>query len=182
MLKNSVMLKNNVFALLVLFLLAGCQSSGIPNLYREGLPGTASWAVLPFANYTESENVATQVERILMVMLPSNGIDEPQLYPEFMVTSANNTLADAHRIQNGRQWAAQSGISFAFSGAVNEWMFDDEGRPRVALSLNVTDVRSDETLWSISGASEGLPGDDLYAVSRGLINDLLRSLPINRRL
>ena len=176
------MLKHNVFALLVLFLLAGCQSSGVPNLYREGLPGTANWAVLPFANYTESENVSTQVERILMVMLPSNGIEEPQLYPEFMVTSASNTLADAHKIQNGRQWAAQNGISFAFSGTVNEWAFDDQGRPYVALSLTVIDVRSDEMLWSISGASEGLPGDDLYSVSRGLINDLLRSLPVNRRL
>lgn len=176
------MLKHNVFALLVLFFVVGCSTSGVPNLYREGLPGTASWAVLPFVNYTELDNVSIQVERILMVMLPSNGVEEPQLYPEFMVTSANNTLADAHKVQSGRQWASQNGISFAFSGTVNEWAFDDQGRPYVALSLTVTDIRNNETLWSISGASEGLPGDDLYAVGRGLINDLLRSLPVNRRL
>lgn len=176
------MLKHNLFALLVALFLVGCQATGAPNLYREGLPGTANWAVLPFVNYTESETVTTQVERILMVMLPSSGIEEPQLYPEFMVTSASNTLADAHRVQNGRQWAAQNHISFAFSGEVNEWMYDDEGRPRVALNLIVTDVRSGEMLWSISGASEGVQGDDLYTLSRGLIADLLRSLPINRRL
>ena len=176
------MLKHNVFALLVLIFLAGCQSSGMPNLYREGLPGTANWAVLPFVNYTESENIATQVERILMVMLPSSGIEAPQLYPEFIVTSASDTLADVHRVQNGRQWAAQNDIGFAFSGEVNEWMYDDEGRPRVALNLIVTDVRSGEMLWNISGASEGKQGDDLYSLSRGLIADLLRSLPINRRL
>ena len=182
MLKPKMVSKHSVFALLVLFFLAGCQSSSAPSLYREGLPGTANWAVLPFVNYTESDNVSVQVERILMVLLPSNGIDEAELYPEFVVTSANNVLTDAHKIQSGRQWASQNGISFAFTGTVNEWMFDDEGRPHVALSLTVTDVRSDETLWSISGASEGLPGDDLFAVSRGLINDLLRSLPVNRRL
>ena len=176
------MLKHNVFALLVLLFLAGCQSTGAPNLYREGLPGTANWAVLPFVNHSGSGNATTQVERMLMVMLPSSGVETPQLYPEFMVTSASNTLADAHRVQNGRQWAAQNDISFAFSGEVNEWMFDDEGRPKVALSLMVTDVRSGDVIWNISGASEGIQGDDLYSVSRGLIADLLRSLPVNRRL
>lgn len=179
------MLKHNLLGLLVLFLLAGCQTFNnmrSPNLYEEGVPGTANWAVLPFVNYTESDSITIQVERMLMVMLPSSGIDEPQLYPEFMVTTANNTLTDAHKVRNGRQWAAQNNISFAFSGEVNEWMFDDEGKPRVALSLMVTDVRSGKMLWSISGVSEGRQGDDLFVVSRGLISDLLQSLPVNRRL
>ena len=181
--RENITRKQTLFSLLFVLLLTGCQSFGVPNdLYREGLPGTANWAVLPFANYTDTDIASTQVERILMVMLPSNGVDNAQMYPEFVVTSANSVLADAHKIRNGRQWAQQNQVSFAFSGSVDQWGIGGDGRPEVALSLLVTDIRSDESLWSVSGSGQGQPGEDMYAVSRRLINDLLATLPVNRRL
>lgn len=188
------MLKLRFFALFAMILLTGCQSVGMGSfggvggsaasagLYREGLPGTANWAVLPFVNFAEGDDVTTQLERMLMVLLPSQGVIDPRLYPESEITTASNSLAGAHRLQNGRQWAMQNDISFAFSGEVNEWMYDKAGRPRVALNLIVTDIRNGEVIWSISGASEGLQGDDLFDVGRGLLTELLQSLPINRRI
>ncbi|MGI9277911.1 MAG: hypothetical protein ACR2PT_24075 [Endozoicomonas sp.] len=174
-------LARHFFALLIVTFLAGCQNS-LPTLYRDGIPGTANWGVLPFVNSSGAESVNIQVERMLMVMLPSAGVDEPRLYPESAVTTASDSLADAHKLRNARQWALQNNVNFAFSGSVNEWKYDSSGRPRVAVSLKVTDIRTGDEAWNISGASEGLAGDDLHDVCRGLIADLLKSLPVQRRL
>lgn len=167
---------------LVLILLTGCQSLRTSSLYKEGIPGTARWAVLPFVNHTEAEGgITTQLERVMMVLLPSAGVLYPRLYPESQVTTASQSLAEAHRLQNGKQWAAQNDMSFAISGKVMDWRYDEEGRGHVAVDLMVTDARTDEQLWSASGSGEGLPGEELYDVSRKLFTDLLATLPINRQ-
>ena len=167
---------------LALILLTGCQSLGISSLYKEGIPGTARWAVLPFVNHTEAEGgVTIQLERVMMVLLPSAGVLYPRLYPESQVTTASQPLAEAHRLQNGKQWAAQNDVSFAISGKVLDWRYDEEGRGHVAVDLTVTDARTDQQLWTASGSGEGLPGEELYDVSRQLFADLLATLPINRQ-
>lgn len=172
-------------ALLILVLLTGCQSMQsfrTQNLYKEGIPGTARWAVLPFVNHTEAEgDITTQLERVMMVLLPSAGVLYPRLYPESQVTTASQPLAEAHRLQNGKQWALQNDVSFAISGKVLEWRYDEENRAHVSVNLTVTDARTNEQLWSTSGSGEGLPGEELYDVTRRLFTDLLSTLPINRQ-
>jgi hypothetical protein len=185
-----------ILAFMALLTLTGCQYTGLSlndysslggtaaasGLYREGLPGTADWAVLPFVNYSKATSITTQVERILMVQLPARGIEDARLYPESEVTTASKTLEGAHRFQNGKQWAMQNDISFAIAGEINEWFYDDSGRPQVSLSLSVIDIRNSEIIWSVNGSSEGLQGDDLFDTSRELMSDLLQSLSINRRI
>ena len=167
---------------LTLVLLTGCQSLSSSRLYKEGIPGTARWAVLPFVNHSEAEGgITIQLERVMMVLLPSAGVLYPRLYPESQVTTASQSLAEAHRLQNGKQWAAQNDLSFAISGKVLEWRYDEEGRGHVAVDLMVTDARTDQQLWSASGSGEGLPGEELFDVSRQLFTDLLATLPINRQ-
>lgn len=162
-------------------LLTACQTSGPTSLYQEGLPGTARWAVLPFVNHTEEKGEMTiQLERIMMVNLPSAGVVEPKLYPETVVTTASENLADAHRLQNGKQWAYQTGMSFAITGEVYDWRLSEDGKALVSVNLEVVDIRTNEQLWAVSGTGEGLPGEDNYDVSRKLFSDLLSSLPINR--
>ena len=170
---------------LLLVMLTGCQSIQSlrgGSLYREGIPGTASWAVLPFVDHTDAQGgVSTQLERMMMVLLPSAGILYPRLYPESQVTTASQSLAEAHRLQNGKQWAGQNDVSFAITGKVLEWRYDEENRGHVSVDLEVFDVRTDQTLWTTSGSGEGLPGEDLYDVSRKLFSDLLNSLPVNKQ-
>ncbi|OED41491.1 hypothetical protein ACH42_13740 [Endozoicomonas sp. (ex Bugula neritina AB1)] len=162
-------------------LLSACQTSGPSSLYAEGLPGTARWAVLPFVNHSQVEGEMTiQLERIMMVNLPSAGVVEPKLYPETVVTTASEVLADAHRLQNGKQWAYQTGMSFAITGEVYDWSLSDDGHALVSVNLEVVDIRTDKQLWAVSGTGEGLPGESNYDVSRKLFSELLSSLPINR--
>lgn len=179
-----------VLQVLFTLLLSGCQGGGFSNLfpgsglsglYKEGLPGTADWAVLPFVSHVGIQGeVPVQLERMLMVQLPSVGVTTPRLYPESEVTTASSTLADAHRRQNARQWAYQEGVNFTIMGEIMDWRFEEDGRFLMALKLEVIDMRSGQSLWNISGRGEGLPGQDAYEVGRNLLADLLTSLPISR--
>lgn len=171
---------------LMVMLLSGCYSlqslRGGGYLYKEGIPGTASWGVLPFVNHTEDmTGASTQLERMMMVLLPSSGVLYPRLYPESQVTSASQSLAEAHRLQKAKQWASQNDISFAITGKLMEWRYDEENGGYVAVDLQVIDVRTDDSLWSTSGSAEGMPGEELYDVSRKLFTDLLSTLPINKQ-
>ena len=179
--KSPVTMTRFWLVILTTLLVTACQTNGTPDLYREGLPGTASWAVLPFVNHTEAKGDMTiQLERIMMVKLPSIGVVEPSLYPESVVTTASDNLADAHRLQNAKQWAYQTGISFAIIGEVNSWGLSEDGNAIVSVNLEVIDTRTSEELWAVTGAGEGISGEDRYDVSRKLFSNLLSSLPINR--
>ncbi len=191
-----------ILSIFAILLLSGCQQFGIDSignigknsqgslsgkaasagLYREGLPGTAGWGVLPFINRSEATGVTIQVERILMVQLPSKGVTQARLYPESEVTTASQRLADAHRLQNGKQWARLNEISFSITGEIDQWFYNDAGKPVVTLSITVTDIRNGEVIWSTRGTGEGKQGDDLFDACRTLLSDLLDSLPVNGQI
>ena len=97
--------------LLCLTLLAGCQSS-VSSLYSDGFPGTASWSILPFVNFSQAEGVSPQVERMVAVLLPSAGVDNPKLYQGSAPVSMYNRTAEAERLQDGRSWADTQGAGF----------------------------------------------------------------------
>ncbi len=170
----------NFYVVLIISLIAGCQG-GLSSLYSGGFPGTASWSILPIVNFSQAEGVSPQIERTLVVLLPSIGIDNPVLYPDMPVSTSSDRLAEAERLGNSKDWASTQGAGFAIGGQVQDWFIDSDGRAQVALSLYVTDARTGETLWSVSGASEGMAGESIHQVSRALITDLLQSLPVMRR-
>ena len=167
--------------LLVSCLFSGCKSARVSDsLYKEGLPGTAPWAVLPFISFSGIKaGVSIQLERILMVHLPAIGIVEPHLYPEEEVTPHGDSTPQATRLKKAEEWAHISGLSFAVAGEVTEWAIAEDGVPSVSISLVVSDVRTSEILWSNSGTVQGEAWDDPYDTSRTLFIDLLQTLPIN---
>ena len=170
----------NFYFLLILSLLTGCQG-GLSSLYSGGFPGTASWSVLPMVNFTGAAGVSQQVERMLVVLLPSVGVDNPVLYPDMQSATASEKLAEVDRLIKSKSWAGSHGAGFAIGGQIQDWFIDNEGRAQVALNLYVTDARTGETLWSVNGASEGMAGESIHQVCRALMTDLLQSLPVNRR-
>ncbi|WP_263081380.1 hypothetical protein [Endozoicomonas sp. Mp262] len=163
-----------------LILLTGCQGS-VSGLYRDGFPGTASWSILPFINYSQAEGVGAQVERMLFVLLPSVGVDNPVLYPDSVASGSTEKLAKPGSLKRAKNWADVQGVGFAIGGEIQDWFIDRDGRPQVALTLYVTDARTGQGLWSVSGASEGMAGENIHKVCQNLIVDLLESMPVNRR-
>ncbi len=166
-----------------LLLLAGCQSSGLTSLYQEDLSGHDQWAVMPFNNHTTDmpDDFAVQLERILRVQLPSNGIADAAVYKQPTATiTVPGYARDLYHLERTRVWAGNKDIRYTISGDVHEWQYDGQNRFLISLALSVLDVESGEEAWSIDGTAQGNPDESAYEVSRKLIVDLLAAMPVGQ--
>ncbi|MGY0218458.1 hypothetical protein ACWJJH_13925 [Endozoicomonadaceae bacterium StTr2] len=160
------------FLTLCVLLLTACSSAPpLPN-------AKASWTIYPFYSHVENDEATDQVQRMLTVLAPAQGIKNLELPPTTEVSSTTYLLSQAHRIQNSRQWAEQHQVKYAFGGTIDRWEINDDGKPVVALTLDVLNVADNSKLVSTTSSSEGKPGDDLYEQSRILLRQMLQSLPI----
>ncbi|WP_067515765.1 hypothetical protein [Endozoicomonas ascidiicola] len=159
--------------------ITGCQTSStaLSGLYKEGLPGTAQWSVLPFVSHTNvPEGANIQLERMLVVQLPSYGIKNPEIYtpPE------SDTLAPLD-YASASQWNRENNISFSINGEILEWETDPEGHFSIMMNLRVVDVATGITVWDMNGFGKGRKGEDYYDVSRKLLVDLVKGIPVEKQ-
>lgn len=164
--------------------LTGCQnfsSDLFPDLYQEEFPESTGWAVLPFISQigVPAEDLV-QLERILLVQLPSVGIKEPKIFraPDFS-SAPPDYLADIIDVERGRVWAITEQIDYSISGEIFEWQYDEQNRFSTILSLKVMDVSTNKVVWSIDGMGEGRTGESAYDVCRKLLVDLLSAMPVH---
>lgn len=161
--------------------LAGCQTNGriFPDYNQEKLLKGSSWTVLPFISHTNVPAEAiVQLERILLVQLPSAGIKEPRIYKAPKTSSVPDYLSDIYEVEQARLWAISEHISYSISAEIIEWKYDEQNRFSTMLSLKVMNISSSEMVWSINGLGEGRPGEAAYDVSRKLIADLIAAMPV----
>ena len=158
----------------VLFLTA-CSTldrGSAPELERQ-----ATWAVLPFANHTETPLAGSRAEAIAEALLRTNGLTRVKRYP---AVGQQEALFDAgeHKQQDeALAWAKQQGARYALTGAVDEWRYKVgvDGEPAAGVTLQIIDVQSGETLWSGTGGKSGWSREALSAVAQQLIRDLLKT-------
>ncbi len=163
------------FLFAFLFILAGCSSQ------QNSMPSAkANWTIYPFYNDTDKSEAADQIQRMLAVQAPANGIKHLELPPDTETSSANAALSQAHRIQSSRQWAQQHEIEYALTGMIDQWEISEDGKPVVSLTMDVVNVKDNNKLLTTSSSSEGRPGDDLYEVTRTLLRQMLSGLPITQ--
>lgn len=168
---------------LVFFLLSGCQSN-LSNLYTQGFPSTALWSILPFVNLSPATGVGPNVERMVAVLLPSIGITHPELYiaqgshPIDIMGKPAEAAMRSGVSTKAKGWSQS--VGFAIGGEINDWFIDADGHAHVFLNIYVNDAGSGTRLWSANGSIEGMAGENIYDVSRDLIAELLKDLPINK--
>ncbi|MFK0569735.1 hypothetical protein [Endozoicomonas sp.] len=163
--------------------LAGCQgyADKLTSLYQEERLEGTNWAVLPFISHTNTpDEVTVQLDRILLVQLPSAGVKKPTAYKKPETNSAPDYLADIYELERAQLWARSQRINHSISGEILEWQYDEMNRFSTMLSLKVVDISSGEMVWSINGLGEGSPGESAYDVSRKLIVDLLAAMPVHK--
>ncbi len=138
-----------------------------------------NWTVLPFISHTHvPPEDMVQLERILLVQLPSKGIINPKIYPAPKTFTVPDYLYDVYQFEQAQVWAISQDIKYAISAEILEWQYDQQSRFSTALSLKVTNISSGDLIWSMNGMGEGLPGEDAYDVSRKLIADLVAAIPL----
>ena len=138
-----------------------------------------NWTVLPFISHTDvpTEDII-QLERILLVQLPSKGIKDPKIYRAPKTLSVPDYLSDIYQFEQAQLWAASQHIKYSISAEILEWQYDEQNRFSTVLSLKVNNISSGDLIWSINGLGEGRLGEAAYDVSRRLIADMVAAMPL----
>lgn len=160
-------------ALLACALLAGACT--VIDATPQARPdATARWALLPFANHTETPLAASRAESIAESVLRSRGVAQLTRHP----ASAPETLfepAGAPQVAAALDWARQQGARYAVTGAVDEWRYKVgvDGEPAVGVQLQVVELDSGAVVWSGVGAKSGWSRESLAGVAQKLMRELV---------
>ena len=154
-------------------LLGACSTlehGAAPQLERQ-----ATWAVLPFANHTETPLAGQRAESIAEALLRARSQAQVRRYPAVSTQEALFEASEQKLQDDALIWARQQGARYALTGAVDEWRYKVgvDGEPAAGVTLQIIDVQSGETLWSGAGGKSGWSREALSAVARQLIRDLL---------
>jgi TolB-like protein len=159
--------------LALLALLAGCSTVDVGRAPK--LDADAQWAVLPFANHTETPQAGLRAEAIAENLLRAEGALALKRYPAGIATETLFEPGDRKGQEAALAWARKAGVRYALSGSVDEWRYKVgvDGEPAAGVTLQVLDVASGEVLWAATGARTGWSREALSAVAQQLMKKLL---------
>jgi len=172
-----------LFKLLALLLLAiaatGCSVMDKTRTAVQ-LDAGAKWVILPMANHTETPQAGLRAEVILESLLRQRGLQTLVRPPTMQAGDLMGDLPDRKVQQDAQRWAAEQGIRYAMTGAVDEWRYKVgvDGEPAVGLVLQVIDLGSGNVVWTATGAKSGWSREALSAVGQKLMRDLLGDLSL----
>jgi len=159
----------------LLAVLAACSTvdrGKSPALERE-----ATWAVLPFANHTETPLAGNRAETIAEALLHAQGVGRVKRYQGQTQQEALFDAGSPRRLEDALAWAREQRVRYALIGAVDEWRYKVgvDGEPAAGVTLQIVDVATGETLWSGAGGKSGWSREALSAVAQKLIRELLQA-------
>jgi TolB-like protein len=138
------------------------------------LESGARWAVLPFANHTETPLAGSRAASIAEALLQSRGLADvrhaPSAPPDAVFESGEQANPAA-----AIDWARKEGARYILGGSVDEWRYKVgvDGEPAVSVTLQIVDVHDGRVLWSGVGGRSGWSRESLGALAQKLIRDLL---------
>ena len=156
-------------------LLGACSTlehGAAPQLERQ-----ATWAVLPFANHTETPLAGNRAEAIAQALLHAQDVGAVRRAPSTTQQEALFNAGDSARMNDALNWAREQKIRYALAGTVEEWRYKVgvDGEPAAGVTLQILDVATGDILWSGSGGQSGWSREALSAVAQKLIRKLLQS-------
>lgn len=176
----SKMLRRLAGAAALVLVVAGCSTMNVGD--APNLPTTATWALLPIANNTETPEAGQRAESIAQSILVQKGFTDLHRYtgdPDGgdSLVGGNNAQQRARALE----WARKTGAKYALSGAVTEWRYKVgvDGEPVAGVTFDVIDVSNGNVVWSAAGSRSGWSRSSLAGVGQTLIRNLLAPLAQN---
>lgn len=169
----------SLFLMLVALAAAGCSVMDRSRNTAQ-LDAGAKWVILPMANHTETPQAGLRAEVILESLMRQRGVQTLVRAPALPAGDLVADLPDRKVQQDAQRWAAEQGIRYAMTGAVDEWRYKVgvDGEPAVGLVLQVIDLNSGNVVWTATGAKSGWSREALSAVGQKLMRDLLGDLSL----
>ena len=168
-----------IFSSCLVLLLAGCTGSQINSSDPLAVAPSATYAVLPFDNHTETPLAGERATSVAAGLLDSYGIRNVLVYRK-AVTS--KTLFPGISKPVSRQamlaWARQHGARYAITGSVNEWTYKVglDGEPVAGFTVELLDAASGKILWTSVGSASGGSRKAVSTVAQRLMNKMMSGL------
>ncbi len=164
-------------SLLLAVMLSSCTIiNHSPALY---VPPHTRWAVLPFANNTETPQAGKRATAMVSGILRAGGVSPLYVYEskESLKTMLSNPQTSTS-MRKALAWARSRRVDYAVAGTVNEWRYKVgiDGEPAVSLTMFLVDMHDGHVIWSSVGSRTGGSRSGLGVVSQGLMNYMLHNL------
>jgi len=152
---------------------AGCAT--LDNAPPANFARDARWAVIPFANATETPLAGQRAASLAAALLPSMGVADVRSYPERLEDDSLLEPGQGSSRDKALEWARSQEARYALSGSVHEWRYKVgvDGEPVVGISVQVIDVTDGRVLWSSVGAKSGWSRESLAGLAQKLMRDLI---------
>nr|WP_315465060.1 penicillin-binding protein activator LpoB [uncultured Rhodoferax sp.] len=165
---------------LLVAITTGCASTIQSTVGQNRPDPLARWAVLPIANNTDTPQAGLSAEAMVEHQLRALGVVQLQRYPSALSRDSLFEPTERKVTEEALAWAKEQGIRYALVGSVEEWRYKVgiDGEPAVGVTLQVRDLRTDQVLWSASGAKSGWSRQSLAAVAQSLLTELFGQLAL----
>lgn len=163
------MKKYAVLMLVVGIFLTSCAASRI-NVSSTSLNRGASYAILPFENFTETALAGLRVASIAEGVASSKGYKLLNKTAEFEYKEYNQQeIADLMEKFKNR------GAEYVITGAVNEYRYKAglDGEPAVSITLRVYDLKSGRVVYVGTASKSGWYYQSLGLLAQKTLKDLL---------
>lgn len=160
----------NFYSLLSIFiLLLTLSCASVIN--KEPFKGnkTATYAVIPFENYTETPLAGYRVAAITEGVLKSKGFKIIRIWK---YSYNEPTEEELKKLFN----KAKESADYVVYGTVNEFRYKTgiDGEPAVSITLYIYDSRSGKRVFAGTASTSGWAHESLGTVTQKLINKLIK--------
>ena len=154
---------------LIIFFLFFISCAGVINKGSFKVDRKATYAVIPFENYTETPLAGFRVAAITEGVLKSKGIKVIRIWNYSYKEPSEEEL----RIFFEK---ARNKADYIVSGTVNEFRYKTgiDGEPAVSITLYIYETKTGKRIYTGTASASGWAHESLGTVTQKLINKLLK--------
>lgn len=161
-------------------LISSCSSiTSTPVVSIDSAQGVA---ILPLKNLSTTPLAGEQVAVLAESVLRSRGLNQLEAYEPVAASGLSALITTSSNEPTALSWAREAGYEYALSGTVHEWHYKGgpDREPSVALSLQLTEVATNQVVWQATSAKAGWGFSSLSTVGQKLVKGLLGNVRIKK--
>ncbi len=171
------MWRKTLYISITILALSGCAGMDVRSARPIVPSGGAEWAVLPFANNTETPMANSRAAAMGASILQT---DSQHVVGSLPISSRTWAVLGGDwkkEYAAGLSAARRDGAQYALSGSVDEWGYRAgiNAEPVVTMTLWVVDVSTGQTIWTGIGSAHGgtLGRGGAGGIAQGLMQRLI---------
>lgn len=168
----------SIVAATAVVLLSGCSTTVVDRNPSATLTESANTLVVPFTNDSGTPDAGKRAATMVTAMLRARGITNVTLYKTKQSCNPLKTCKKRLNMSSIRRWAAKNNYQYLVSGAVNEWRYKVglDGEPSVGSTMVITDILSNQPIWTGLGSRTGHSWSGLSDTAQRLFKRMLSNI------